>query len=361
MTKQEQIAQLEAKIAALDTQITLCNNKQMALKINLNSCYGALGNAYFRFFDIKLAEGVTLTGQAIIQYAERVMNEHLNKFLKTDGIDRVIAIDTDSLYICVDDIVKRFNPKDPVAFLDQFGKKSIEPMLEKAFAEFALKQGAVDVRIKMGREVIADRAIWTAKKRYILNVLDSEGVRFATPKVKMMGIEAVKSSTPQVCRTEMKDIFPLIMSTDERTVQNRISEFKKKFFTLSPHAIAFPRSVSDIRSYESKTSIYVKGTPMHCRAAIMYNHMLNTKRLANKYRVIHNGDKIKFIYLRSTNPTRENVIAFPNDHLPVELGVSEYIDYETQFQKAYLDPIQIVLDAIGWNAEPSANLELFFG
>jgi DNA polymerase elongation subunit (family B) len=341
--------------------ISIYENRQMSMKILLNSLYGALGNRWFRYFDLNIAEGVTLTGQTVIQYAEKAVNDHINKFLKTKGIDRVIAIDTDSLYINVSDIVKQYSPKDPIDFLDEFAKRSIEPMLKKVFSQFAQNHGAPENKMEMSREVIADRGIWTAKKRYILNVLDNEGVRFTKPKIKMMGIEAVKSSTPLICRDEMKKIFPIIMTSTEAEVQNKIAQFKKKFFGMPAHKVASPRSISDINKYYDKEKIYIRGTPIHVRGALLYNYLLEQKGLKKKYQSIYNGDKIKFVYLKTPNPIHENIIAFPNDKLPKSLGLNDYIDYEIQFEKSYLDPIQIILTAIGWKAEPSANLEFFFG
>ena len=348
-------------LAKIDRDISIFENQQMAMKILLNSLYGALGNRYFRYFDLRIAEGVTLTGQTVIQYSERIVNETLNKFLKTDGIDRVIAIDTDSLYVNVNDVVKKFNPKNPLNFLDELAQKLIEPALKQAFDEFALKHGAIEDRMEMSREVIADRGIWTAKKRYILNVLDNEGVRYAQPKIKMMGIEAVKSSTPAICRTEMKRMFPVIMTSTEEEVQKKIADFRKKFFEQPPQLVAFPRGVTQVDKYVDKNTIYRKGTPMHCRGSLLYNNMLKANKLTRKYQRINNGDKIKFTYLKTPNPIQENVIAFPDDHLPKELGLHDFVDYETQFQKTYIDPIQSILTAIGWNAEPQANLEFFFG
>jgi len=211
----------------------------------------------------------------------------------------------------------------------------------------------------MAREVIANRGIWVAKKRYILNVLDSEGITFAEPKIKMMGVESVKSSTPQICRTAMKSIFRVIMNEDELAVQTAVAEFKQKFFAARVHEIAFPRSVSNVVKYANPTSIYVKGTPMHCRGALMYNHFLKEKKL-RKFRTIFNGDKIKFVYLKVPNPIGENIISFPDDKLPDEFGLNRFIDYELQFTKTYADPIQSILDAVGWNIVHQSTLEDFF-
>ena len=354
--------EIESEIAECDRRISIYENRQMAQKILLNSLYGALGNRWFRYFDLSIAEGVTLTGQSVIRYSEKVVNNSLNKNLGGDPKDRVIAIDTDSLYLDVSDVVNSVDVSDTVSFLDKLGSKAIEPELEAHFSALFRSLGGYEERMEMGREVIADRGIWTAKKRYILNVLDNEGVRYSTPQIKMMGIEAVKSSTPYVCREEMKRIFPTIMRSSESEVQEQIRDFRDRFVNLPPDQVSFPRGVSDISKYQSseKNQVYIKGTPMHCRAALMYNHLVRKKGLDNRFRLIKNGEKIKFCYLSMPNPIHENIIAFPDDYLPPELGLHDYIDYASQFEKSFIAPIQMILDVIGWNCEPQASLEEFF-
>ena len=338
-------------------QVARLETLQHAIKILLNSLYGAMGNKYFRYFDIRIASAITLTGQEVIKYAETKVNDFLNDFIGEEK-DRVIAMDTDSLYIGVNDIIEKFKPNSPVSFLDEFGSKAIEPMLDKAFDEFAKASNAYTNRMVMKREAIADRGIWTAKKRYILNVHNNEGVQYAQPKIKIMGIEAVKSSTPQACRTAMNQLFKVIVTGDESRTQDAIALFKEHFKTLSPDKIAFPRGVTSVSDYSDRTLVYRKGTPIHVRGSLLYNHHIKGKALDKKYQLINNGDKVKFIYLYVPNSIQENVIAFP-DFLPEELELHKYIDYNLQFQKTFIDPIEIILDAIGWSAEPKADLQQF--
>lgn len=342
----------------MSSQVARLETLQTAIKILLNSLYGAMGNKYFRYFDLRIASGITLTGQEVIKHAEKSVNEFLDNFIGSSK-DRVIAMDTDSVYICVKDVIDKFNPKNPIAFLDEFGSKAIEPMLSKAFEQFAKDTNAFTNRMVMKREAIADRGIWTAKKRYILNVHNNEGVQYAEPKIKIMGIEAVKSSTPQVCRTAMNEMFKIIMTGDETKTQKAISTFKDHFKQLSPDKVAFPRGVSDMTKWKNRGAIYRKGTPIHVRGALLYNHHLKMNGLNRKYQVIQNGDKIKFLYMLMPNTLRENVIAFP-DFLPEELELHKYVDYDLQFKKTFIDPINIILDAIGWSAEPVADLQEFF-
>ena len=212
----------------------------------------------------------------------------------------------------------------------------------------------------MGREVIADRGLWTAKKRYILNVHDNEGVRYAEPKLKIMGIEAIKSSTPAPCREALKEIFKVIMHSSESDVQKSIEHFRQYFRTLEPNDIAFPRGITNLTSFQDRNTIYRKGTPIHARGGILYNKLIDDLSLGKRYNKINNGEKIKFIYLRTPNPIKENVISFL-DYLPTEFGLNKYIDHETQFQKTFLDPIEPILDAIGWSSKEVSTLDEFFG
>jgi len=358
------------KSIELEKEINRLNNRQMAIKILMNSLYGALGNQYFKYFDLRLAEGVTLTGQLAIQWAERHMNQAMNKVMKTDNVDYVIAIDTDSLYVNFGPMVEKLKPKDPVKFLDKICQEHFEPNLELAYENLFAKMNCHKQRMEMGREVIANRGIWTAKKRYILNVHNSEGVQYAQPKLKIMGIEAIKSSTPEVCRDKFKEIFNVIISGTEEDTQKFIREFKQEFKSLSPEKVAFPRSVSLVQTvykngskqvipYADKKSIYRKGTPIHVRGSLLYNKLIKDNKLSRKYEVVTNGSRIFFTYMKVPNIMQENVIAFP-DVLPVEFKLNNYVDYDKQFDKTFLEPLTPILDAVGWTPEPVASLDEFF-
>ena len=350
----------------LEKEIARCNNIQMAKKIQLNSAYGAIGNNYFRYYKLENAEAITLSGQFSIRWIEGKMNAYLNKLLKTDNKDYVIASDTDSIYLNLGHLVQTIFGQDKdvdktkiVNFLDKACQTQFEPYIEKSYAELASYVNAYDQKMFMKRENIADRGIWTAKKRYILNVWDSEGVRYENPKLKVMGIEAVKSSTPAPCRQMLKDAFNKIMSGTEDDVIEFIDDCRKKFSSMPPEDIAFPRSVSDVDKYKSVSAIYEKGTPIHCRGSLLYNHYVKKNKLDHKYSLIQNGEKIKFCYLAKPNPIHENVISFIQD-FPKELGLDKYIDYDLQFNKSFLEPLKIILDSIGWSCEKTANLESFF-
>ena len=344
-------------------EISKLHNLQLAKKVQLNSAYGALGNKWFRFFDVRQATAITMSGQLSIKWIEKKMNEYLNNILKTENEDYVIASDTDSLYISFDRLVSKLfkegtSTEKIVNFLDKIASEKLEPFIDKSYKNLAEVKNAYDQKMVMAREVIADKGIWTAKKRYILNVHDSEGVRFAEPKLKMMGIEAVKSSTPQICRDNIKKALTLIMQEDEATVQKFISEFKNEFFSSSFEDVAFPRTMSSLQSGRISKGVKV-GVPIHVRGSLLYNKLIEENNLNKKYETIKDGEKIKFCYLRQPNPVRENVISIINV-LPDEFGVSQYIDYETMFSKTFIEPLSFILDSIGWSAEKRNTLEGLF-
>ena len=349
-----------------EKEISRCNNIQMARKIQLNSAYGAIGNQYFRYYKLANAEAITLSGQVSIRWIENKVNGYLNKLLQTEEVDYVIASDTDSIYLNMGPLVTKFfgtksdDKNAIVSILDKICKDKLEPFIESSYQELAEYVSAYDQMMFMKRENIAERGIWTAKKRYILNVWNSEGVAYAEPKLKIMGIEAVKSSTPAPCRQMIKDALKLVMTGTEDDVINFIEQSRKKFKNMGPEEISFPRSVSDVEKFNDRSSIYKKGTPIHVRGALLFNHYIKDKKLTNKYSLIQNGEKIKFCYLKVPNTIHENVFSFIQD-FPKELDLNKYVDYELQFSKAFVDPLKAILDAIGWSVEKTVSLEDFFG
>ena len=346
-------------------EIARCNNIQMSKKISLNSAYGSVGNQYFRYYKLANAEAITMSGQVSIRWIECKMNSYLNKILKTNDVDYVIASDTDSIYLNMGPFVETVykgrekTTEEIVGFLDKVCEVEFEKYIESSYQELADYVNAYDQKMQMKRENIADRGIWTAKKRYILNVWDSEGVRYDEPKLKIMGLEAVKSSTPAPCRQKIKDALKIVMTKTEDEMISFIDNFRKAFNELPPEEISFPRSINDIDKHKSSSTLYSKGTPIHARGAILYNHLIKEKKLDKKYAKIQNGEKIKFCYLKLPNPIRENVISYIQE-FPKEFELDKYIDYDLQFSKAFLEPMKVILDAINWRVEKTVNLESFF-
>ena len=349
----------------LEKKISKFNNFQMARKIQLNSAYGAIGNEYFRYYKLANAEAITLSGQVSIRWIENKINTYLNKLLSTSDKDYVIASDTDSIYLNLGPLVDKFfsNKSDDkvriVDLLDKICKDKLEPFIDASYEELATYVAAYDQKMIMKRENIADRGIWTAKKRYILNVWDSEGVRYSEPKMKIMGLETARSSVPQYFRDRLKKAFRLIMSSDNDTVIEFIDNCKKETREAVVSDIAFPRGCNGVTKYRHPREIYQKGTPIHVRGALLYNHYIKDKKIQHKNAFIQEGEKIKFVYLKTPNPIQENVISFFQD-LPSEFNLEKYIDHDKQFNKAFYEPLRSVLECIGWKPERSGSLMEFF-
>jgi DNA polymerase elongation subunit (family B) len=354
----------KTKDPATAREISRCHNIQWAKKIALNSAYGAIGNQYFRYYDVRQATAITSSGQFVIRFIEKNVNEYMNKILKThDKVDYIVASDTDSIYLTLDKLVqatcKDKSKADTLKFLNKVVNSRIEPFIDKCFNDLAEYTNAIKQKMVMKREVIADKGIWTAKKRYMLNVLDEEGITFDEPKLKIMGIEAVKSSTPEVCRGKIKEAIKLIMTKGEDELQAFVAEFKKEFYQMTAEQISFPRSCNNLKKYKHSSNIFIKGTPIHVKGALIYNEQLKRFKLHRKYPLIQEGDKIKFLKLKEANPFKFDVISYVTK-LPSEFTLQEYIDYDIMFQKTFLDPMSFILNSIGWTYEKTASLEDFF-
>ena len=362
--------------------ISRYNNIQMAKKISLNSAYGAIGNNWFRYFDLLVATAITTSGQLSIRWIEKALNIYLNKILNTKEVDYVIASDTDSVYITFDELVnsvyeKGTDTKKIVNFLDTVAKEKLEPFINKSYAALAKEMNAYDQKMQMAREVIADKGIWTAKKRYILNVHDSEGVRYKQPKLKIMGIEAVKSSTPAPCREKIKQALDIIMNGDEKMLNTFIQEFREEFMTLPPEEIAYPRSVNGVEKYTEKVTntldlmsgevveygFFKKRAPIHVKGAILYNHLVSKNKLSHKFPYIQEGDKIRFIHLKEPNVYQSSSFSFITK-MPKELDLHDKICYNTQFEKSFIEPLKFITEKINWSVDNSfgkqGTLEGFF-
>ena len=349
----------------LMNEISRCNNIQMAKKISLNSAYGAIGNEHFRYYRLANAEAITLSGQVSIRWIENKMNGYLNKLLATDKVDYVIASDTDSIYLNLGPVVDKFfsNKSDDknkiVELLDKVCKDKLEPFINASYEELATYVNAYDQKMIMKRENIADRGIWTAKKRYILNVWDSEGVRYKEPKMKIMGLETARSSTPQYFRDKLYAAFKIIISKTNDELITFVNGVRTETKEQGTEGVAFPRGVNNLEKYRSRTDIYCKGTPIHVRGALLYNDFVRKNKLEHKYPYIQEGEKIKFIYLKTPNPLHENCVSFFSA-IPPEMNLDKYVDYQLQFEKSFLEPLKNVLQCVGWTHEKKITIGSFF-
>jgi len=348
----------------LEKRIARYDNLQLAKKVSLNSAYGAMGSQYFRFFDLRLALGVTQAGQLSIRWIEDKLNGYMNRLLKTNGVDYVIASDTDSIYLRLGELVdkvysKKTNVNQLISFMDRVCQDKLQPYIDESYQELASYVNAFAQKMQMKREGLSDKGIWTAKKRYILNVYNNEGVQYSVPQMKVMGLEMIKSSTPSAIRDKMKETIKLMVTGTEDEVQDYIADFRKEFKKLPIEEISFPRSVNGLKTYTDNIMIYTKGTPIHVKGSLLYNYLLNKHKLTNKYPIIKEGEKLKFTYLIQPNPINDTVISYPN-RLPSEFGLDNYINYDLQFEKAFLDPIKIILNCMNWQAEKTNSLSNFF-
>ena len=349
----------------LKKEIARCNNIQMARKIQLNSAYGAIGNEHFRYYRLEIAEAITMSGQLSIRWIENKMNGYLNKLLQTEDVDYVIASDTDSIYLNLGPLVSKFFSNKSgdkaaiVSILDKICQEKLEPFIESSYQELAYYVSAYEQKMSMKRENIADRGIWTAKKRYILNVWDSEGVRYKEPKMKIMGLETARSSTPAYFRDKLYAAFKIIIGKTNDELIDFINVVRAETRLRPYEEVAFPRGVNNLAKYRHPTEIYQKGTPIHVRGALLYNHYVRKHKVENKHQLIQEGEKIKFMYLKTPNPIHENCISFFGE-LPQEFGLEKYVDYQTQFEKSFLEPLKNVLQCIGWQHEKTITIGSFF-
>ncbi len=340
------------------------NVMQMAIKISLNSLYGATANTYFRYYSTDIAEGITLTGQYIIQYIGKEINQFLGKKLKNETFDGIISSDTDSVMLCLDELVTKVIPENTstskvIDFLDKFSKTVLEPFIKEKFEELANYVNAFENKMDMKREAIADRGIWRAKKNYVIQVYDNEGVRFAEPYLKAVGIETAKSSTPEIVRNALKRSISVLLNKEECDIQEFVAQFKQQFMRAPVEQISFPRGVNDLEKYQLPDGRWSKGAPIHVKASIVYNNLLKQYELNTRYPTIHSGDKIKFVYLKVPNPTRNNAIAI-TDFLHTEFMLDNYIDRELQFEKTFLEPLKSFTSILGWTTKPMNSLSGFF-
>ena len=355
----------DSKKYEIEKRIAKYNNIQLAKKVSLNSAYGALGSQYFRFYDLRMALGVTTAGQLSIRWIENKINGYMNKLLGTNNHDYVIASDTDSIYLCLSGLVRKVygdrvdDPNVIIKFMDKACNDKLQPFIDVSYQELADYVKAYAQKMQMKREGLSDKGIWTAKKRYILNVYNNEGVQYNEPQMKVMGLEMIKSSTPATIREKMKEAITIMLRGTEDDIHKFIKRSREDFMNLPAEEISSPRGLNNLAKYSDSLSLYKTGTPIHVKGAILYNHYLKQHDLTKKYPLIQEGEKVKYTYLKMPNPFKDTVISFPG-RLPKEFGLQEYIDYELQFDKSFLEPIKVILTCLKWSPEKVSTLEDFF-
>jgi DNA polymerase elongation subunit (family B) len=345
----------------LERLVSKYSNMQNGKKVQLNSAYGALGNAYFRYFDVRLAEAVTLSGQLAIKWVQRDLNLYLNKLLNASDKDFIVASDTDSAYITLNEVVNKtfdnqiIDQEKIVEFIDVFCVEGLQKVINNSFNSLYEYTNGFLPRLEMKRECIANTGIWIAKKRYVISALDVEGIRYSAPVIKATGLDVVKSSTPAFIKIYLNEALKILLQGKESDLQKHMKAVKNIFFDADIDNISFPKSVSGVKKYSNRQTIYTKSTPINSRAAILYNYLITKHGLQSKYEPITEGEKIKYVYLKEPNPIGENVIGYI-DKLPDEFGLLKYVDYDLQFNKIFKKPIEDIATIIGWSLEKKSTL-----
>jgi DNA polymerase elongation subunit (family B) len=351
----------------LQNKISTYKNIQMAKKIAMNSAYGVMGCRFFRYYDLDNANAITSMGQVAIRWVSNHLNDYLNTVLKTDGVDRIITNDTDSLFMNLNDLViKRYGTERPdyttvTNFLDLFSEKYIAPFIRDCYDDLGKYLNVKNQCLSMVRDVITINFLIKGKKRYIAQVTDCEGLRYPEPKLKFVGIEVVRSSTPRFFRDKLKESCKIIMTGDNTQLLNYISDIRNEMTTVPTNLISFGTGVSDAVKYADSNIKcgYIKGTPIGCRAAIIYNKYVVDNKLESKYPLITSGDKIKYVYLTMPNIFKENVLGYIGE-IPNSSKVVKYLDYDLMLEKAFVNPLSELLDIVGWKIKEIATLESFF-
>lgn len=335
---------------------------QEAIKILMNSLYGSMCNEYFRYNNIDIAEAITQTGQTVVQTAEFALNKYVNEIVGSDNVDYTVFSDTDSCAIELKEIINKYKIPDQNinTFIDKVSKERFDPLLQKVFEEFSDYVNFYQNKIHFKREMIVKRGFIVAKKKYAMNVLSKEKVVYQEPKLIVKGLEIVRSSTPEIVRGYLKEVVKVILESNEEDTQKFIKKFKEIFYNEDITNISFPRGITDITKFLYVNGVLQSGTPIHVRAALNYNSLIEAKKLQDKYELIKDGDKIKFVYLKLPNPSKQNILGF-KDYLPEEFNyLKEYIDYDTQFEKTFLSPLESIFNAINWEIEKKVTFEDFF-
>lgn len=360
-------------IKKCEHSIMLSDTNQINRKLLINSLYGALGNIYFRFYDLRNAEAITIFGQLVLQWTERILNGFLNNLCSTKGLAYVIYGDTDSLYLELTPLllkvgVEKFNTTEKlVDFLDAVCEKKIQPIINKGFDELKEYMNNFEMQLAMDREAIACPpvgsdgvgAFWNAKKRYALNVWDMEGTRFKTPYLKIMGIETQSSSTPKAVQDALYESIRRILQEGEKSLQEYYLKFQEEFSELDYRIIAGVKTANNVAKYNENGFPGLK-CPSHVRGVLTY------KRAISKFENvtdIQEGEKVMVLPLKPGNPFNDKIIAWPSGtDLPKEIraDVLKYMDIPEMFKKAFVKPLEKICESSGLKYEKKGDLSDIF-
>lgn len=334
---------------------SLYNTRQLVEKTMINSLYGALANKWFPLFNEQMAAAITGNGRYFIQKLANYIEERLQGLLPQEK-PYIVYGDTDSVYYHIEPFVERYIKENPglpigdyVTWADNFEKKVIQPVIEKTIDDFAYELNAYNKdKIGAEREIIADAAVFTAKKKYYARVRDAEGTRYPddSPKIKVMGLEIIKSSTPKWSQKYLKEAIPHILDKDESELRSWVKSIKGEFIKADLNDIAAVGGVSRL-DYD-----LVKDTvPIGSRAAIRHNMYIEEHNLTNMFTPIQGGDKCKRIFLQEPNPFHSNIIAFTSDSFTKEIEKCNCVDYDTQFEKNFMKPLYLMVEPMNYDLE----------
>jgi DNA polymerase family B len=356
-------AELNQLMIDTEKSVSRYNNLQQAQKILLNGGYGAMSNDNNRWYSDDIAESITLSGQLSARWIIEHVNAKFNSLYKTDNVDYVIACDTDSIHLNVQPAVDKAFPgetptnEQKLAFLENFSQ-IISEWIKEGYDLLAKELNVFESAMHMKLETIS-RAVWTGKKHYVMEVRFNEGIRYDPPKMKIVGLEAVKSSTPKIVREWMTELFPLILDCNKKQIEQILADKWELYQTLPFESIASPRSVSDLEKYQDPVTVFGAGCPIAVRGALLYNYILFKDKLTDQLPLIQSGDKVRFCYMKLPNPFNQNVLAAP-DTLPAQLQLEPYIDHRVQYDKTFADPIKAVIEAAGMRLTNEIDIEEFF-
>lgn len=346
------------KIESLKNELAALDAEQQALKILANAGYGSIGNSYFRYFRVENAEAITKTGQFVIRFIEIELNRVLDKFFESTK-DRVIISDTDSVVLELSDLFTKstisMSRDERIDILDLFAKQTLQPIIGRIINTIVTTLNAFPDVLSMKREIIADKTIVQSKKHYIMNVFDNKGVRYKTAKKKIIGMEAVRSSTPSWCKDRIKQALDIMFVSNNKECLQFIDQCQTDYWQeLNLSIISFPRGLPDLELYTEQQ----KSLPIHVAAALAFNRFIRDTGLTKKYTPIRSGEKIKFCYLLNPNPFKSHVIGWNTTAAPKELNLEMYIDRQHNFYVGFLKPIQTLMEIVGWSTSRCESVSM---